>query len=126
VVSYELLEARGRLKIGESLREIDRPVPFGEPGHDGEDRRAGARKLARNAFHPPALLMTGKILIGIGIALVVLGLLVQYAPGLLGWFGRLPGDINITRGGSRIFIPITSMIIVSLLLTLIVNLFFRR
>jgi len=70
--------------------------------------------------------MTGKILIGIGIALVVLGLLVQYAPGLLGWFGRLPGDINITRGGSRIFIPITSMIIVSLLLTLIVNLFFRR
>jgi Protein of unknown function (DUF2905) len=56
----------------------------------------------------------------------VIGLVLRFAPWLLGWFGRLPGDINITRGDTRIFIPLTSMIIVSLLLTLILNLFFRR
>jgi uncharacterized membrane protein len=70
--------------------------------------------------------MIGKILIGLGVALVVVGLIVEFAPGLLTWFGRLPGDIDMTRGGTRIFIPITSMIVVSLLLTLIINLFFRR
>lgn len=70
--------------------------------------------------------MVGKIFIGVGLTLVVIGLVVQFAPGLLSWFGRLPGDINSTRGGTKIFIPITSMIIVSLLLTLIINLLFRR
>lgn len=70
--------------------------------------------------------MLAKVLIAIGIALVVLSVVLKYAPGLLGWFGRLPGDISITRGNSRVFIPLTSMIIVSLLLTIIVNWFFRR
>lgn len=70
--------------------------------------------------------MLGKLLIGLGIALVALGLVVAYAPGLLSWFGRLPGDIDITRGNSRVFIPITTMIIVSIVLTLLVNFFFRR
>jgi len=70
--------------------------------------------------------MLGKSLIAVGIALVVLGLALRYAPWLLTWFGRLPGDIEFTRGGSRIFIPVTSMLIVSLVLTLLVNLFFRR
>jgi len=70
--------------------------------------------------------MAGKVLIAIGVAIVLIGIIVQYAPGLLGWFGKLPGDIDIPRDGSRIFIPITSMIIVSLVLTLVINLFFRR
>jgi len=62
-----------------------------------------------------------KLLITLGVAFVAAGLLYQFAPGWLTWFGRLPGDINIERGNTRIFIPITSMIIVSLLLTLVVN-----
>lgn len=70
--------------------------------------------------------MTGKALIWIGAAIVLLGLIIRYAPGLVSWFGRLPGDINISRDGTRIFIPITSMIVLSLALTLIANLFFRR
>jgi len=70
--------------------------------------------------------MLGRLLIVLGIALLVAGLALTYAPGLFGWFGRLPGDLNFTRGSTRVFIPITSMILVSLLLTLIVNLFFRR
>jgi len=61
-----------------------------------------------------------------GIALLLMGLALQFAPGLVSWFGRLPGDIHIERDGTRVFIPITSMIIVSLVLTLVVNLLFRR
>jgi hypothetical protein len=69
--------------------------------------------------------MPAKLLIGIGVVLLVTGLIIQFAPGLLGWFGRLPGDIDIERGNTRVFIPLTSMILVSLALTLIVRLFFR-
>lgn len=70
--------------------------------------------------------MLGKTLIVLGAFLLLVGVALTYAPGLLGWFGRLPGDIDFTRGGTRVFIPITSMILVSLLLTLILNVFFRR
>jgi uncharacterized membrane protein len=65
-----------------------------------------------------------KSLIIIGLILIALGLIWQFAPWLLNWFGKLPGDINIDKGNSRIFIPITSMAVVSLVLTIIVN-FFR-
>lgn len=70
--------------------------------------------------------MVGKALIVIGLILVALGVALRYAPGLVGWFGRLPGDINISRDGTRIFVPVTSMIILSIVLTIIINLFFRR
>ncbi len=68
----------------------------------------------------------GKFFIILGIILLVMGLILTYAPGLLSWFGRLPGDIRIQDEHKFIFIPITSMIIVSLILTLIVNLILRR
>jgi hypothetical protein len=70
--------------------------------------------------------MLAKTLIVLGLILLAVGLTLQYAPGLLGWFGRLPGDIHIERGNTRVYIPLTSMILISLLLTLIINLFFRR
>ncbi|XSG85648.1 MAG: DUF2905 domain-containing protein [Methylohalobius sp. ZOD2] len=68
----------------------------------------------------------GKFFIIVGGILVVMGLILTYIPGLFNWFGRLPGDIRIQDEHKSIFIPITSMIIVSLLLTLIIHLFFRR
>lgn len=61
-----------------------------------------------------------------GGILVILGLVLHFAPWLLTWFGRLPGDIRYETGRSRVFIPVTSMIIVSIALTLLMNLFFRR
>lgn len=64
-----------------------------------------------------------KTLIMIGLLLVALGLIWQFAPWLLNWFGKLPGDIHIDKGNTRIFIPITSMAVVSVVLTIIVNLF---
>lgn len=68
----------------------------------------------------------GKALIIIGLLIAVVGLLMQYAPGLFGWFGHLPGDIRREGEHGTLFIPITSMIVVSIILTIIVNLFFRR
>jgi glycerol uptake facilitator-like aquaporin len=69
---------------------------------------------------------TGKMLTIIGVVLFVIGLAVSYAPWLVNWFGRLPGDIHIQNEKSFVFIPIVSMLIVSIILTLIVNLFFRK
>jgi len=58
----------------------------------------------------------------VGAVVLVVGVLVRFAPGLFGWFGHLPGDIDIRGDNSRVQIPITSMILVSAVLTLIVNL----
>ena len=60
-----------------------------------------------------------------GLALVAIGLVVQYAPWAVSWFGKLPGDIRIEGEKSRVFIPITSMIIVSVLLSVIISLLRR-
>lgn len=70
--------------------------------------------------------MLGKILITLGVLLVLIGLAVTYAPWLINWFGKLPGDIHIKGESGNIFIPITSMIVVSVVLTVIVNIIFRR
>lgn len=70
--------------------------------------------------------MLAKLFITLGLLLLVIGLTLQFAPWLLTWFGKLPGDINIERENSRVFIPITSMIVVSILLSIVFNLFFRR
>jgi hypothetical protein len=68
----------------------------------------------------------GKVLTAIGVVLLVIGLSVSYAPWLVNWFGKLPGDIRIEGERSSVFIPITSMLLVSVILTLIVNVFFRK
>jgi uncharacterized protein HemY len=57
----------------------------------------------------------------IGVCVVLVGALVRFAPGLFSWFGHLPGDVRIEGDNSRVFIPITSMIVVSIALTLVVN-----
>ena len=67
----------------------------------------------------------GKLIIYAGLALVVIGAIVQYAPWLGSWFGKLPGDIRIQGEKGGVFIPLTSMIIVSVVLTLVVN-FLKR
>ncbi len=47
------------------------------------------------------------------------------APGLINWFGRLPGDIRIESGQTNIFVPITSMVLISIVLTVLINLLKR-
>ncbi|MEJ2274142.1 MAG: DUF2905 domain-containing protein [Woeseiaceae bacterium] len=67
----------------------------------------------------------GKWIIYAGLALVAIGVIVQYAPWLVSWFGKLPGDIRIRGERGGVFIPLTSMIIISVVLTIIVNLLKR-
>jgi hypothetical protein len=66
----------------------------------------------------------GRLLLVIGLVLVVVGGLA--ALGVRLPFGRLPGDISIQGERGGIFIPLGTMIVVSLVLTLLVNLFLRR
>jgi hypothetical protein len=65
----------------------------------------------------------GLLLVFAGLAAVVIGLLVW--AGWLSWFGRLPGDIRIERENVRVYFPLTSMILVSIVLTLVLNLLRR-
>jgi uncharacterized protein HemY len=61
----------------------------------------------------------------LGALLLVIGALLHFAPWSLNWFGRLPGDIRIETAQGRIFVPITSMLIISVVLTAVLNLFKR-
>ncbi len=72
--------------------------------------------------------MAGKILIILGAVLVVIGTLAQWGPSIpvLRWLGRLPGDIVIERPGFRFYFPLTTMVLVSLILTLLLRLLWRR
>ena len=58
----------------------------------------------------------GTILIMIGVGLILVGLLIW--SGSLSWFGRLPGDIRIERETVRVYVPIASMLVVSLVVSL--------
>lgn len=60
---------------------------------------------------------TGLLVVFAGLALAVVGLLVF--SGALSWFGKLPGDIRIERASVRIYVPITSMVLVSVVLSAI-------
>jgi hypothetical protein len=66
----------------------------------------------------------GKLLIGGAVVLLVLGSIFL----LLGRFGldRLPGDLVFRRGNFTVYAPIGLMIVVSIVLTILLNLFFRR
>jgi hypothetical protein len=66
----------------------------------------------------------GRVLLIIGIVLVVVGGL--SALGVRLPFGRLPGDIAIEGERGGIYIPIVTMLVISVVLTIVVNLFLRR
>ena len=58
-----------------------------------------------------------KVLIGIGITIIVIGLLWPWLGKLP--LGRLPGDIIVNRPDLKVYIPITSMIVLSVILSLV-------
>jgi hypothetical protein len=61
----------------------------------------------------------GKLVIITGIVIVVAGIVIWLLGDKLRFLGRLPGDIRIEREHVRVFIPITTMILVSVVLSLI-------
>jgi len=65
----------------------------------------------------------GFVLLGLAACLAVVGLFVL--SGVLGWFGRLPGDVRISGRNVTVFAPIVSMLVVSLVLSLVLGLIAR-
>ncbi len=62
----------------------------------------------------------GTTLIWVGLAIAAIGFLSRFVPETwYSWFGHLPGDIQIRGENSRIFAPISSMLVVSVVLSLI-------
>ncbi len=66
----------------------------------------------------------GKFLVVIGIVVALAGAWLWSGRGF-GWLGRLPGDISFPSGDSRFYFPITTCIVVSVILSLL-SWFFRR
>jgi hypothetical protein len=66
----------------------------------------------------------GRWLIGLGLLLVTVGAVFLLA-GRIPWLGQLPGDIRIEREHVRVFIPLGTMLVVSLVLTVIINIIAR-
>jgi hypothetical protein len=66
----------------------------------------------------------GKLLFVAGVALALAGALVWFAP-RIPWLGNLPGDLRIERPGLRVYAPLATCVVVSIVLTLILNLFGR-
>ncbi|MGB8357234.1 MAG: DUF2905 domain-containing protein [Bacteroidales bacterium] len=62
----------------------------------------------------------GKILIITGIILVITGVVIYFAGNRFGWFGHLPGDIRIEKENMRIYFPITTMLLLSIVASVII------
>ncbi len=68
-----------------------------------------------------------KLLILLGAVLLILGVVLSLFPNALSWFGKLPGDIShrSADGSVRIYFPIVTMIVISLVLSILLNVFLR-
>lgn len=62
---------------------------------------------------------TGKYIVIAGAAIVVIGILIYFFHDKLNWFGRSPGDIRIERDNFRFYFPVTTMILLSVLISAI-------
>ena len=66
----------------------------------------------------------GKMLLVVGVLIAVVGVVFMLG-GRIPWLGNLPGDVAIERGNSRFYFPIVTSIVVSILLTIVLNVAFR-
>lgn len=60
-----------------------------------------------------------------GVLLLFAGALVYFFHDRLNWIGRLPGDIRIEKENFRFYFPVVTMILVSVLVTVIINIIRR-
>ena len=67
----------------------------------------------------------GRALVVLGLVIAAVGLVIMVA-GRVPWIGRLPGDIHVQRDGFSFYFPITTSIVVSIVLSLLLYLFGRR
>ncbi|THU41735.1 DUF2905 domain-containing protein [Niastella caeni] len=68
---------------------------------------------------------TGKYIMLIGGAVVIIGIIIYFFYDKLHWIGHLPGDIRIEKEKFRFYFPITTMILFSVLVTVIISIIRR-
>ena len=68
---------------------------------------------------------TGKYMLMVGLIIVLAGIFIYFFHDYFKWFGKLPGDIRIEKGNFRFYFPLVTMIIVSIVFTLLINIFKR-
>lgn len=66
-----------------------------------------------------------KWIIFAGILIVLAGIIIYFFHDKLHWLGRLPGDVSGKMGNTRFYFPVMTMLIISVLLTIIINIFKR-
>ena len=66
---------------------------------------------------------TGKYIIIIGAVILLAGVVIYFFNDKLNWIGNLPGDIKIEKENFRFYFPITTLILVSLLINLVIKIF---
>lgn len=59
----------------------------------------------------------GQLVITLGVVLILVGLAAMR--GWLSWFGRLPGDVRVERENMQLYVPIVSMILISILFSVL-------
>ena len=65
---------------------------------------------------------TGKYIVFIGVGVILIGVIIYFLHDKLHWIGRLPGDFRIEKENFRFYFPFTTMTLISLFFTLLVNL----
>ncbi len=68
---------------------------------------------------------TGRYIIIAGIIILISGIIIYFFHDYFKWFGKLPGDINIRKENYRFYFPAVTMIVISVALTIIVNIIKR-
>jgi hypothetical protein len=66
--------------------------------------------------------LIGKYLVIFGIFMLITGLILYFFSNYFSWLGRLPGDIRVEKDNFRLYFPITSMVLISIILTIVINL----
>ncbi len=61
--------------------------------------------------------LLGQLIIALGLIFIVVGLVAMR--GWLGWFGHLPGDVRVQRENMRVYVPIVSMLLISILFSVL-------
>lgn len=68
-------------------------------------------------------MINGKYIIAAGLIIVIIGIILYFFGDKLTWIGQLPGDIRIEKENLKIFFPITTMLIASILLNVVIWLY---
>lgn len=66
---------------------------------------------------------TGKWIIITGVIIVLIGIIIYFFHDKLNWLGKLPGDIRVEKENVRFYFPVVTMIIISIVLTILINIF---